>query len=88
MPALCDFRNSLSCQAAVITGSAELVGRENIEQVVWRAVALFGTWLGSTDLKFAINRNGIAAYDLAIEAFSQCKRERSLAAGRGTNDRD
>jgi hypothetical protein len=54
-----------------------------------RDLAAFG-WggLGGTDLHLAIDGDGVAADDLAGEAFGEMERERSLAAGGGAEEDD
>src|SRR5436305_1315238 len=82
---LCD---GLPRQPAVVAGGAVLLGRKNVEQVMWGASTLFGAWLGSPNFEFAIDCDRIAAYDFGGKVLGQSQRERSLAAGSRADDGD
>jgi hypothetical protein len=78
-----DFCESLTSEAAVIACGTEVVGGQNINEVV-RSEGAFGEGgLGGAEFHAAIDGDGIAIDDFAVEALREREGESSLAtAGR------
>ena len=83
-----DAGEGFAGQAAVVAGGAGLVGPGDVDQVVRDEGALFVRGLGGADLHLAIDGDGVAADDLAVELFGETQGERGLAAGGGADEHD
>ena len=74
--------------AAVVACGAGFVGRGDVDHVVLDEGALFARGLGGADLHLAVDGNGVAADDLAVELFGEAKCEGGFAAGGGADEDD
>ena len=73
--------------AAVFAGGEGLIGIGDVDEVMRNAGALFGAGLGGAEVHAAIDGNGIATDDFAVEPLGEGERERGLAAaGRAEED--
>jgi hypothetical protein len=73
--------------SAVVSGSAGLIGRSDVDHVVLDEGSLFVRGLGGANLHLAVDGYGVAADDLAVERFGEANGEGGLAAG-GRADED
>ncbi len=79
-----DFAEGGAGAAAVFAGSKWLVGIGDIDEVMRDAGALCESGLGGADIHAAIDGDGIATHNLAVEALGKRERERRLPAARGS----
>src|SRR5215469_11594625 len=70
----------LACLPAVVSCCHWLVRPRNIDHVVGNKLTFLKRRLGRADLHLAIDRNRIAAHNLAVELFRQPQCKRSFAA--------
>ena len=59
--------NRFARQSRVLAGRENLVGIENVDQVMWNAPPFFGRHFGSTDVEVAVDLQRIAIEDFAVE---------------------
>ena len=62
-----DFRQDSTCHARIFARSEQLVGIENVDQMMRDAAAVIGGELGGTNVKITIYLQGVAVDDLARE---------------------
>ena len=74
--------------AAVVACGAGFVGPGDVDHVVLDEGALFARGLGGADLHLAVDGDGVAADDLAVELFGEAECERGFAAGGGADEDD
>jgi hypothetical protein len=75
-----DVGEGLAGEAAVVAGSAEMVRREDVEEVVGDLAPLLRRGFGGADLHIAIDGDGVAADNLSVEAAGEGEREGRFAA--------
>ena len=83
-----DAGDGFTGEAAVVSGSAGLVGVDDVDEVVEDEGTFLEGGLGSADLHLTIDGYGVAADDLAVECFCETDGEGSLSAGGGACDDD
>jgi hypothetical protein len=69
-------------------GVVRLVGRRDVEQVVWHLRALGGARLGRSDVHAAVDLHRVRIHDLAVKAQRQRDRDGGLAGGGRAADHD
>ena len=74
--------------AAVVAGGAGFVGPCDVDHVVLDEGALFVGRLGGADLHLAVDGDGVAADDLAVELLGEAEGEGGFAAGGGADEDD
>jgi hypothetical protein len=74
--------------AAVVAGSASLVGPNDVDHVMLDEGAFFLGWLCSAYLHLSVDSDRVAADDFAVELFCEPERERGFAAGGGADEDD
>ncbi len=74
--------------AGVVAGGAGLGGVVKVEQVVRDEEALRGRRLGGADLHVAVDGDGVAGEDFALEMPRESKRESGFAGGGGAEEGD
>src|SRR3954469_24691992 len=88
MTARGDFGDSSASKLGIIGRGEGFERFSNVEQVVRNAGALFSRRFRGADVKAAINGDGIAIDDLAMEFFGECKGKGSLATRSRAEDDD
>ncbi len=73
---------------AVVACGAGFVGPGDVDHVVLDEGALFAGGLCGADLHLAVDGDGVAADDLAVELFGEAESEGGLAAGGGADEDD
>ena len=86
--AIGNFAHGGSCEAAVIASGERLVRVGNIDEVMRDAGALFVRGFGGAEIHTAVDGDGIATDDLAVEAFGEGEREGGFAAAGGSENED
>ena len=88
MAALGDAGEGFAGLTAVVAGGAGLVGPDDVDHVVLDEGALFAGGLGGADLHLAVDGDGVATDDLAVEALGEVEGEGGFAAGGGADEDD
>src|SRR6202012_5300093 len=73
---------------AVVACSAGFVGPGDVDHVVLDEGAVLMRGFGCADLHLAVDGNGVATDDLAVELFSDAKCEGRLTTGGGADEDD
>ena len=83
-----DFGDGLARQPGIFAGGEELVGVDDIDQVVGNAAAFLERELGGADVEVAEDLEGVAVDDLAVEFLSNRKGQIALSGTGGPDDRN
>ncbi len=83
-----DFAQGGSGEAAVVAGGEGLVGIGDVDEVMRDAGAFFGRGFGGAEVHAAIDGDGVAADDFAVEALGEGEREGGFAAAGGAEKKD
>ena len=87
-PARPDPRDRRARQARVVGGGEAGVRLDDVDQVVRHARPLRGRRLGAADVEPAVDLEAVAGDDLARVLAGEAQRERALAGGGRSDDRD
>ena len=81
-----DFRDGGARQAGVFAGGEELVGIQDIDQVMGNTATLGQRQFGSADIKVAIHLERVAVDNFSVELFRKQKCQIALSGSGGTGD--
>ena len=84
----CNVAEDCAGLAAVLARGERLVGVGDIDEVMRELRALFGRGFGGSEIHAAIDGDGIATDDFAMEALGQRQGQRGFAAARGAEEQD
>ena len=83
-----DVAESCAGAAAVFARGEGLVGIGDVDEVMGDAGAVFECGLGGAEVHAAIDGDGIAGDDFAVEVFGEGERERGFAAAGGAEEKE
>ena len=81
-----DFAQGCASLSAVVAGGERLIGVGDIDEVVRDVGAFFGCGFGGAEIHTAIDGDGIATDDFAVEALGEGEGEGGFAAAGGAKE--
>ena len=70
-------------QPRIFTGGEELVGIQDVDEVVRNAAPLVGRQLGGSDIEVPVDLQRVAVDHFAVERFGNGQRQAALSGSRG-----